>query len=208
MKPPTAWSRLRLKHKLMVSYGALGALITVLSLLSGNYVNRRGERARLEQDLVMAATTRLASQVGSASEEGLSYVMSGDVAELAGFRAKLDAARDALTDLASARSLTGPERAALDEASVAVNRIDIGCLGDVPMEYPSTRRVAPGTYDGYEAAIDHAQETLAALVSAHRARRAEVESAAQATSRVMTLGIGLLAVALAIALGAFLGRRG
>ncbi len=202
----TRWSGLRLRHKLMLSYAALGATITVLSLLAGSYVRGRDEHARVARDLVTSGTMRLASLVASASEEGFSYTVSGDAGERDQFRARLEATRSACARLASAPGMTGPERAALHDVSTAVAEID-AAASTMFEGYERTHAVELGLYTDYETAIDHAHDAVAVLASASRAQSEVAASAVRVASGVMTLGIGALALVLTIALGALMGRR-
>ena len=202
----TRWSGLRLRHRLMLSYAALGAVVTALSLLAGGYVHGRDEHARVARDLVTSGTMQLASLVASASEEGFSYTVSGDVGERDRFHARLAATRNACVQLASAPGMTGPERGALQDVSAAVAEIDTAASAMFE-GYEQTHGVELGPYADYETAIDRAHDAVAALASASRAQSDAAASAARMASGVMTLGIGVLAVVLAIALGALMGRR-
>jgi hypothetical protein len=71
----------RLETTLVSGYVALSVLITLLSLLGGRVIQWHAEIERaLRTDLVQR-TEQLLSLAGSISEEGFSYVVSGDVHE-------------------------------------------------------------------------------------------------------------------------------
>jgi signal transduction histidine kinase len=197
--------RFRLQTKLVISHVMVGALLTVLSLLAAHYVHGKADGRHADRAVVTAGVQELYSLVASASEEGFSYVLSGDVGERARFVAKLDAA-GRRCDALSIVTLSHDERLSLNEVRRDVERLR--AAGAAMFEtYEATHRFAPDRYEAYEAAVDGTWDATAALDLIASTQTALGGVMARRDSYRFSLAIGLLAIAVAVGLGGALGRR-
>jgi hypothetical protein len=187
--PGVIWRRLRLHQKLMVSYALLGAAVTALSMFAGYCVDRPREQALAERALVMPLEKQLTGLMAGASEEGFSYVLSGDVQERANFESRLLKARAVCAELSRERTLSAGERARLERVLAAVGEMDDAASAMFD-GYERTGSVIPSTYTHYDNAIDAARDSMADLDSAGSAESAALVSTAHATAMLVTLATG------------------
>jgi signal transduction histidine kinase len=198
-------SRWGLRWKLVASYASLGALVTLLSLLAGYYVHERSQQRRAEEASFRGGTQQLQSLVASASEEGFSYVVSGDAEEAARFMAKIASARVSCEGLLVAPRLSESERTALWAVVASIDQMRDAGLA-LFEGYERTRGVDSRSYQAYENGIDGAWDAVAALDVAGRAHATRDEASVRRTAELLTLGIGALAVVVAIGWGLLFGH--
>src|ERR1700733_9443729 len=204
-QPPEIRSR-RLETTLVTGYVALSVLITLLSLLGGRIIQWHAEVERVQHmDLVQRAD-RLLALAGSISEEGFSYVVSGDpheaqqtLSKLADLEARTLQMRSggSLSD-AESRGLAGVLRGAQQLRSEATQMFE---------SYRTTGRVPSERYVGYDAAVDDLAAGIETLRTA-MATQLEVDlKEAERTADWLTLIAGIAAISTGLGVGRVLGRR-
>jgi signal transduction histidine kinase len=199
------FGRARLQTKLILSHAAVAAIVVILGLHASQYVHGQAVDHLARGAAVTAAVQELYALEASASEEGFSYVLSGDPNERAQFASKLDVAARRC-DSIEAATLTDDERRGLLE--VVANVRLLREAGDAMFDsFEESHVFAHDRYVAYEAAIDRSWESIASLDSVARAERARRWASARQTSDRLSVAIGLVAIALAVGLGSALGRR-
>jgi PAS domain S-box-containing protein len=196
----------RLETTLVTGYVALSVLITLLSLLGGRIIQWHAEVERIVRTDLLQRTEQLLSLAGTISEEGFSYVVSGDPHE----------AQQALSKLAEleAQSLKIRSRALLsNEESQALAGVTRGTerlrseAAQIFEAYRATGSVPRERYVGYDGAVDDLAAGIETLRDAV-ATQVEVDlRRAQRTADWLTLIAGVAAVSTGLGVGRVLGRR-
>jgi PAS domain S-box-containing protein len=192
--------RIHLRLKLLASYVALGVCITLLSMLGGRTIQHRAERESAGRADLLHRAMDVASLTSSASEEGFSFVLTGEPQEKERALAKLDAAETHALELRSQAQQGDIERARLTKVVSAVRELR-GAATRMFDGYERAGRVDLESYDGYETALDALAgqvDELRTLTEAQNLREAEY---VRRRSDRLTFLIGLLAVLVATGAG-------
>jgi signal transduction histidine kinase len=198
--------RLGLRGKLVVSYICVGASALLLSIFANRYVQSQAERAVAGRVELLRRTADLSSVASSASEEGFSYVVSGDDEERRHATEKLQLLVTKAHDLPRLDTLSTEEIllvARVDDAAVRMRRAEENMFEG----YDLSGLVPHDNYEAYEVTIDALVDTIAVLEIAERAQATERTAIALRRSTRLTIGIGLVALLLAVAAGSAIGRR-
>jgi signal transduction histidine kinase len=202
----TGWRPRGLGTKLVASYVALSAAITLASLLAGQYVHARTDQRRAQHAVVLRAVGEISFLAGSAEEEGFSFVLAGDRQERMRAAEKLGRADIMARDLRGSSVLSAGESASLDLVILG-----LGQLRDTSTamfdDFERGHGVAGHLYDAYDRAIDRAVEAGAALERATLDEVARENEANRRTSDLLTAAIGLLAVMGAMLGGSLIAQR-
>jgi PAS domain S-box-containing protein len=196
----------RLETTLVTGYVALSVLITLLSLLGGRVIQWHAEIERaLRTDLVQR-TEQLLSLAGSISEEGFSYVVSGDVHEEQQTLTKLAELDMRALKMRSQESLSDGESRGLAGVIHGAEQLRAEAA-QMFAAYRATGRVPNERYVTYDAAVDDLAADIETLRGAV-ATQLEVDlRRAQRTADWLTLLAGIAAVSTGLGVGRVLGRR-
>ncbi len=196
----------RLLPTLALTYAILGVAITALSLLGGWYVQQRNAHRSATRADVVAKASELSSYIGSASEEGFSFVLTGSAEEKERAFEKVDMAEAYARSLAHDAPLTSGELDLVTriQRDIAVFRATmVGLFGGDER----SGGVSPAEYDAYEGAIDEATEAVSELRGAALVENRRDGAAAQRVVFCLTAAWGVVLVALGVAAGLLIGRR-
>jgi PAS domain S-box-containing protein len=202
----TLWRPWGLKAKLVASFVALSAAITLASLLAGQYVHSRADGLRAQHAVVSRAAQEIGALAASADEEGFSYVLAGDPDERKLAVGKLESAEKLARALHSNSTLSAREGAALDGVILSLTRLRLASTGMLD-EFGRSHAVARRQYDAYDRAIDGATEAIEALDRAALEESTRARESSHHTSNVLTVIIGLLALLGAVGGGSLIGSR-
>ena len=197
----------RLRPKLLASYVLLGLSITLMSLFGGIYIQGQSAGRSLYRGNLLARTSEVASLANSASEEGFSYVLTGDTAEKEISLAKLASATISLREMAADAQLTSDEGRLFAEVLVALHAQDTAGARVLRWVLQDRRRRARDRYDRYEEALDAEAAMLVDLRAHLRTQNAKDRDATARKSAELTLLVGLAAVLVAIAAGSAFARE-
>jgi PAS domain S-box-containing protein len=191
--------------RLVISYFLLGACIALLSLVASRYVQTQVAIHNERRSDVMRRSQELAILAGTASEEGYSYVLSGDPEEKTSTLSRLDALSLRARELADDPSLTSDERQiavatakAGDEQRSAAVRMFAHCQKNTALD--------PGDYKAYDNAIDEVADSVAALASLTIKESARDNAAANKRLNAWMLNIGGISLLIAFVVGLVLAR--
>jgi signal transduction histidine kinase len=189
----------------VASFVVLSVAITLASLLAGQYVYARADALRGRHAAVLRGAEEIATLTGAAAEEGFSFVLAADPEERVLSVGRLSSAENRARELRGSE-LSPAESTALDRVIAALGvlqRASLAMFTGFERDHSVDRR----DYDAYDRAIDGASEAVASLDRAAVDESARARLSSRRTSDLLTLAIGLLAVAGAILGGSLLGRR-
>jgi two-component system, sensor histidine kinase and response regulator len=197
---------LGLQTKLAASYIALGVCIVLLTLAAGTHVERQAEHRRANRFDVLDRIEKLWALTASASEEGYSYIISGEAEEAEKCLGKIDAAISGIDALCARDELAPAERDAAASALVALRSLRELAAG-VFERFAVVHAFPAEDYHAYDRAIDVAADQVSRLDDVASAQTAKDAAMDRATRDRLTLLIGLVAVLIAIVAGIGFGRR-
>ena len=197
---------MRLRPKLIVSYVLLGLSITLISLVGGRYIQHQSTMRTSYRSDLLVRTSEIATLANSASEEGFSFVLTGEPEEKKRSLGKLAAARGALGEMASDAELSAEERRLFAEAILALDG-QVTAARALFDAYSNTGGMTRKSYDRYEDALDAHAAKLTALREQLRNQNVEDRTAAACQSSQLTLLIGFVSMLVAAAVGSALARN-
>jgi PAS domain S-box-containing protein len=195
-----------IRTKLVLSYLALGAGLMLLSVLANRQVELAARRSTGQRIEMLRQTQELAVLANSATEEGLSYVLMGDVRERELALSKIDTMAGRVRELSAISALTPREAILLDVVGKAVDAFKASG-GAMFSSYTEAGAVPREIYETYDAALDRLVEQIAMLNATARAQGEAEAISLRRRSDLFTIGIGLVALILAFAVGGALGRQ-
>jgi signal transduction histidine kinase len=188
-----------LSRKLMATHVALGVVLTVLALLASLLIYLQAEKRRTANAARATQVQSLYMLVASASEEGFSYVVSGDSEERESFRSKMAKASATNERLRSLGEPVTPVTEALGH---------MGRAGEALFAAHDRRLVLDReAYDAFEGSIDGAWQAVSSLDNLVSDRKAASMEQTQRERYLLTCVIGLFGTALAFVWSSWLGRR-
>jgi signal transduction histidine kinase len=203
---PLLGNRRTLEARLVASYVAVSVLITLTSLVGGRLIQWNAERERTRFGGFLQETESLLSLAGSISEEGFSYIVSGDESEAESTLTKLNefqAQTSALRNLAAAGEREAHELDEVTSQSTHLRDAALGMFGEFRVEH----RISKDAYEGYDGAVDRLSVAITRLRGeVSRELDARVRRA-QTIADWLTVAAGLASVLMGVALGRSIGRR-
>jgi PAS domain S-box-containing protein len=203
MKP---FRSLPLRAKLVATYIALGVGITLISLLGGRIIEDRAFSENLRSAELLRSTQVIATIAKGATEEAFSFVVSGDLLEKDKCLGGLDEAEARIGALRSETLLTDAERADLVVLIDATQRVR-NAARVMFRSYEETLFPVRLDYQAFEKANDELTDAITNFSSLAGAESTRELGSARIRSQILTVLVGLVAVAIAAAFGITFGRR-
>ena len=191
---------------MIASYVLLGLSITLLSLFGGRYIHQESVGRTSYRGNLLERTSEIASIANSASEEGFSFVITGDPNERESSLAKLATATGNLQQLAGDPQLAEEEHR-LFASAVSALQAQTTAASEFFDAYSDTGAVVRGRYDRYEAALDGQASKLIELRDYLRSQNVKDRAAVAQVSARLTLLIGFAAMLIAAAVGGAFARH-
>ena len=199
-------SRLRFRTKLLASYVALGATITLVGLVGARTIEARADRQVAARTELIRRTWEISSQANSAAEQAFSFVIAGDADERVRSLDKIEAATSGLRDFDSQDGKTADE--ALTIKSLLLRAGELRLAADAMFEgFGSQRGVPHPEYERFETALDELLVTLVRFRDDVRAENARVRERAETAATWLTVLVAIAGVALTFVSGHLLSRR-
>ena len=201
--------RTRLKGlltRLVISYFFLGACTALLSLVASRYIQTQIALSNERRSDVMRRSQELAMLAGTASEEGFSYVLSGEPEEETKTLSKLDTLGLRARELADDPNLSSDERQIADATAKAGDELRAAAVR-MFAHYQKNAELDSGDYKSYDEAIDGVADCVADLASLAIKEGARENAAANKRLNAWMLNIGGISMLIAFVVGLVLARR-
>ena len=198
-----AWG---IQTKLVLSYLALGAVLIVLSILAARGIELQAQRNNAQLVELFRRSQALASLASAASEEGLSYVLVGDIDERERARGLARALGAGAREFSASAALTPHEAAISESVGGAVEGFRAASEA-MFASYAATGAVPRDKYDGYEGALDRLIDRITELNTEADAQAQIGATRVRYRSDLFAIEIGAVVLVLALGAGMVLGRR-
>jgi signal transduction histidine kinase len=206
MPRPAPKSRRSLKAKLISSYVAISLVITLMSLAGGRLIEWDVGRQRGAFSELLQKSAELLSLAGSISEEGFSYIVSGDESEAEKTLAKLKEFHSRAFEARGSLSPDDPKAAALDVVQANADHLRDAAV-EMFGEFRVKRSISREIYEHYDDAVDQLSDQIKVLHAVVAEELVTRERRAQRMADWLTLAAGIATVLAGLGMGRAFGLR-
>jgi len=198
--------RLKLRGKLVLTFLAVGLVLTSINVWSTRWLQQRGEIVVAQHNETDRIADRLAAMATTTAEQGFGYVLSGKRAEKEACLAKLEKFDVVRRQLLAQSDIRDEEYAVLLGLGQSLQRAQVDARHMFEV-YELHGHVDGPSFEAYEAAMDGLSDGVYQLSDDIRLRSTADNEAARKREGHALLAIALAAAVLGVALGTGIGIR-